>query len=219
MLPTIILHNSISLDGSLTDFSVNMELHYQIAGIYKPDAHLIGSNTIKAGIELYGNAPPEDENDFIKPDRDKNLPYWIIIDSKGSLKYLLHEIRRFDFCKDVIVLISKDTPKEYMYYLRERAYDFYIVGNEHIIMCKSLKLLLEKYNIKTILTDCGSILGNLLLTQRLVDEISLLIHPVIVGDKSYNIFNYIKRMIPLKMIKNEILGEDYCWLVYRVIRD
>ena len=219
MLPTIILHNSISLDGSLTDFSVNMELHYQIAGKYKPDAHLIGSNTIKTGIELYGNAPPEDENDFIKPDRDKNLPYWIIIDTKGSLQYLLHEIRRFDFCKDVIVLISKDTPKDYIHYLRERDYDFYIVGNEHINMHKSLELLLEKYNIKTILTDCGSILSNLLLTQHLVDEISLLIHPVIVGDKSYNIFNYIKRMIPLKMIKNEILGEGYCWLVYRVIRD
>lgn len=219
MLPTIILHNSISLDGSLTDFIVNMELHYKIAGKYKPDAHLIGSNTIKVGIELYGNVPPEDENDFIKPDRDKNLPYWIIIDTKGSLQYLLHEIRRFDFCKDVIVLISKDTPKDYIHYLRERDYDFYIVGNEHINMHKSLELLLEKYNIKTILTDCGSILSNLLLTQHLVDEISLLIHPVIVGDKSYNIFNYIKRMIPLKMIKNEILGEDYCWLVYRVIRD
>jgi hypothetical protein len=31
MLPTIILHNSISLDDSLTEFNVNMELHYQIA--------------------------------------------------------------------------------------------------------------------------------------------------------------------------------------------
>ena len=76
MLPNIILHNSISLDGSLTNFNVNMEIHYQISGQYNPDAHLIGSNTIKTGIELYGNAPPEDKNDFKKPERDNKLPYW-----------------------------------------------------------------------------------------------------------------------------------------------
>jgi len=217
MLPRIILHNSISLDGSLTDFKVNMELHYQIAGKYKPDARLIGSNTIKTGIESYGDTPLEDKNDFIKPDRDKNLPYWIIIDSKGSLKNLLHEVRRFDFCKDVIVLISKETPKNYIDYLKERDYDFHIVGKDHVNLKKSLELMYKKYNIKTILTDCGRILSNLLLNKHLVDEISLLIHPEIVGDKSYNIFDNVKKEIMLKLLKNEILNESYIWLVYRVI--
>jgi 2,5-diamino-6-(ribosylamino)-4(3H)-pyrimidinone 5'-phosphate reductase len=61
MLPKIIIHNSISIDGSLTNFKPNMNLHYQIAGKYKPDAHLIGSNTIKKGIELYGEDIPQEE--------------------------------------------------------------------------------------------------------------------------------------------------------------
>ena len=39
----LIMHNSISLDGSFTDFEVNMGLHYQIASTYKADASLIGS--------------------------------------------------------------------------------------------------------------------------------------------------------------------------------
>ena len=85
MIPKIILHNSISLDGSLINFDVNMELHYQIASKYNPDAHLIGSNTIKTGIEMYGSTPPEEKKDYNKPDRDDNLPYWIIIDTKGML--------------------------------------------------------------------------------------------------------------------------------------
>jgi len=76
-----------------------MELYFQIVGKYKPDAHLIGSNTIKKGIELYGSSPEEEEDDFVKPERDKKLSYWIIINSKGSLKDLLHEVRRFEFCK------------------------------------------------------------------------------------------------------------------------
>ena len=217
MEPNIIIHNSISLDGSLINFDVNMELHYQIAGNYKPDAHLIGSNTIKSGIELYGSSPPEEKIDFNKPERDEKLPYWIIIDTKGILQGQLHEVRRFELCKDVVLLLSEETPEIYINYLKERDYDFHIVGKEYINLKKSLKLLVKNYNIKNLLTDCGRILGNLLLNQGFVDEISLLIHPVIVGDKSYNIFNNIDKKIKLKLLKNEILGEGYIWLTFKLI--
>ncbi len=67
MLPKIVIHNSIGIDCSLTNFEPNIDLHHQIAGNYKPDIHLIGSNTIKTGIEIYGNGvPPEEKNDFEK---------------------------------------------------------------------------------------------------------------------------------------------------------
>jgi 2,5-diamino-6-(ribosylamino)-4(3H)-pyrimidinone 5'-phosphate reductase len=215
MKPYIILHNSISLDGSLTNFEVNMEIHYQIAGKYKPDAHLIGSNTIKTGIEIFGSSPPEEKIDFDKPDRSNTLPYWVIIDTKGILKDLLHEVRRFEFCKDVIILISNETPKEYINYLKERNYDFHVVGSKHIDLKKSLELLNKKYYVKTILTDTGKVLGNLLINQGFIDEISLIIHPVIVGNNSYSIFSSIYRITNLKLIKYEILDEDYIWLNYK----
>jgi 2,5-diamino-6-(ribosylamino)-4(3H)-pyrimidinone 5'-phosphate reductase len=216
MLPRVIIHNSISLDGSLTNFDVYMDLHYQIAGKYKPNAHLIGSNTIKTGIELYGNISQEEENDFKKPSRDENLPYWVIIDTKGSLQGILHMVRRFEFCKDVVVLISEKTSKDYINYLKERDYDFCIVGNEHINLKKSLEYLFKKYKVKNLLTDCGRILSNLLLNQGFVNEISLLIHPVFVGDKSYYIFDNVNKKIFLKQLKNVILGQGHIWLVYKV---
>ena len=195
-----------------------MELHYHLASSYKSDAHLIGSNTIKTGIDLYGSSPPEEKKDFRKPDRDKNLPYWIIIDTKGTLQNKLHEVRRFELCKDIVVLISNKTPDSFINYLKLRKYFFHKVGNEHVDLQKSCQLLYKKYNVKTILTDCGRILSNLLLNHDIVDEISLLFHPVIVGDKSYNIFNNINKKIELKQLKNEILNEKYIWLVYKVIR-
>ena len=75
MLPEVIIHNSVSLDGSLTNFEPNMGLHYQIAGNYKPDAHLIGSNTVKASLELYEEGvPQEEEKDFKKPKRNRDFP-------------------------------------------------------------------------------------------------------------------------------------------------
>jgi len=215
MLPYIILHNSISLDGSLTNFEVNMEIHYQIAGKFKPDAHLIGSNTIKTGIEIFGNAPSEEEIDFDKPDRSNTLPYWVIIDTKGILKGSLHEVRRFEYCKDVIILLSNETPKVYINYLKKRNYDFHIVGNKHIDLKKSLELLYNKYNVKIILTDTGKVLGNLLLNRGFINEISLLIHPVIVGNNSYSIFSSIYKITNLKLFRYEILNEDYIWINYK----
>jgi 2,5-diamino-6-(ribosylamino)-4(3H)-pyrimidinone 5'-phosphate reductase len=123
MLPKIIVHNSVSLDGSLTGFDVNMALHYRIAARYKPDAHLIGSNTMKKGLELYGrDVPSEKSSDFTKPKRRSTLPYWVIPDTRGTLIGLLHTFRRFEYCRDIIILISKRTTERYIEYLRERNY-------------------------------------------------------------------------------------------------
>jgi 2,5-diamino-6-(ribosylamino)-4(3H)-pyrimidinone 5'-phosphate reductase len=215
MLPTVVLHNSISLDGSLTDFEVNMELHYQIAGKYNSDARLIGSNTIKTGIALYGESPVENNDDFIKPKRDQNLPYWVIIDTKGSLKDKLHEVRRFEFCKDVIILISEQTKDDYIEYLQKRDYDYHIIGKEKVDLRKALEFIYNNYRVKSILTDTGRILGNLLINKRLVNEISLLVHPVIVGKKSYGIFNDIDKNINLKLVKSQEFDGGYLWLVYQ----
>lgn len=217
MLPRVIIHNSVSLDSSFLNFEVNMGLHYQIAANYKSDAHLVGSNTAKKGIEMYGGKiPPEENNDFEKPIKDEALPYWIIPDTKGILKDLLHVFRRFESCKDVIVLISKTTPEDYIQYLRDRKYDHYIVGDEHVDLKKALQLLSKKYDAKTVLTDTGRKLGNLLLNQRLVNEISLLTHPCIVGDQSENLFKNITSSIKLNKIKFEVLDENYIWQVYQV---
>jgi len=217
MLPKVIVHNSISLDGSLVNFDVNMGLHYQIAGNYKPDAHLIGSNTIKVGIELYGGeVPTEEDKDFVKPKRDKALPYWVILDTRGILKGILHTCRSFEFCKDIVVLVSKTTPDDYLKHLQERNYYYHIVGDDHINLGKALQLLADKYNVKTVLTDAGSTLTNILLNQNLVHEISLLLTPVIVGEGSENMFKNVKNNIKFKDVKCETLDGNHIWLVYKI---
>jgi 2,5-diamino-6-(ribosylamino)-4(3H)-pyrimidinone 5'-phosphate reductase len=215
--PCQLQSRSTSLDGSLTDFEVDMGQHYQIAGEYKADANLIGSNTIKKGVELYGEAQPEKRTDFSKPERDKNLPNWVIIDSKGILQGLLHEVRRFEFCKDVIVLISRATPKEYIEYLKDRKYDHHVVGDKQVDIGKALDILSEEYGVSRILVDAGSTLGNILLKMRLVTKISILVHPIIVGGRSHNMFRNIEENIELKLMKNKTLDNDNILLEYEPI--
>lgn len=217
MHPKIILHNSLSLDGSLTGFEPNMELHYRIAGMFKPEVHLIGSNTITAGIELYGTGvPPENPSDFQKPKRNKKLPSWVIIDSKGKLQGLLHTCRQFEQVREVILLVSQTTPKRYLRYLDERQYEYHIVGKNSVDLPEALALLAKTYQVKTIVTDTGRILGNLLLNQGLVDEISLLVHPVIVGKTAYPMFSDISKNLDGTLMKCEQLEKQYIWLLYKI---
>ena len=148
----------------------------------------------------------------------KDTGFWFIIDTKGALKGKLHSCRRFEMCRDVVVLVSKSTPKAYLDHLKERNYGFHVVGNDKADLRKSLMLIMEEYGVRTVLTDTGRILSNLLLEQGLADEISLLVHPVIVGRKSYRIFDGLRKGIRLEMLEEKRMGKGYVWLNYGVSR-
>jgi len=132
------------------------------------------------------------------------LPYWVIPDTSAKLRGLLHTCRRFEFCRDVILLLSETTPKDYIEHLKERNYDYHVVGKKHVDLEKSLDLLSSKYKVKRVLTDTGRILGNLLIEQGLVSKLSLLIHPVVVGRDPYHMFGNISGKTILKLSKREL---------------
>ena len=216
----MIMHNSISLDGSFINFDVDMGLHYQLASRFKADAHLIGSETVRAGGELYG-IPPEKETDFIKPERDSGLPYWIIVDSKGKTKGLLHTCRSFEFCKDVIILISRKTSGDFIHYLTERNYDYLICGDIRVNLKKAYDALTEKYKISIIMVDSGPTLNGVLLDTGLIDEISLLVFPVLVGKRSDKLLaqlNFGNHNVSLRLLEHEYLDKGLVLLRYQVLR-
>ena len=219
MLPKVILHNTVSLDGSIKDFEVHLGIHYQVARKFKAEAHLIGSITAKTGIHTFNDrVPREKKSDRVKlcTTSGDERPLWVIPDSRGILKNLLHVFRRSGYCKDVIVFTSMKTPKNYLEYLREREYDFFIVGNDHVDYHQALGLLYTRYDVRTVLTDTGGILGSILLERGLVDEISLLITPVLVGKNATYLFRILHHNVTLELIKSEIYDENYMHLLYKI---
>ncbi len=215
MNPEIIIHNSVSLDGSLTGFMPDMDLHYKIAGDFKPDAHLIGADTIIKGNEMFGEGIPDEiPSDFDQPQRSTTLPWWIITDSRARLKGMLHTSRRFEYCRDVILLVSESTPPDYLSHLRERNYRFILTGKDKVDLKVAIGKLAEIYSISKILTDTGRVLGNLLINAGLVNEISLLIHPLIVGEKCYPMFSDVNKDMNLKLKKSQSYDNGCVWNIY-----
>jgi 2,5-diamino-6-(ribosylamino)-4(3H)-pyrimidinone 5'-phosphate reductase len=223
MFPKIITHNAVSLDGSISGFTIDLEKYYAIVSSLKPDAMLVGSSTAKSGIEMYSDGIPDESNaDFVKPritPEDKR-PYWVIPDHNGLLQGRLHIFRRFEYCKDVIILLTEKSPESYVKYLMERNYDVIISGHEDVDLNHSLGILARKYDCKTVVTDSGGNLNKALLEAGLVDEISLIISPVLVDQKHLKLFrglNLTKKPIQMELIAVESLG-DHVKLHYRIIK-
>jgi len=186
MKSKIIVHNQVSLNGAFLGFEVNMEKYYSILNGFHPKYILIGSNTAKAGIDTYyEEIPVESPDDFRSPAIEKSdkRPYWVVPDSTGKLMGLLHIYRNAGYCKDIIVLISRNTPKEFKQYLHERHYNFFSEGYNKVDLETCLGILEQKYGAGTIVTDGGRGLVKKLFDLHLICEISLIVSPLLTRRK------------------------------------
>jgi 2,5-diamino-6-(ribosylamino)-4(3H)-pyrimidinone 5'-phosphate reductase len=205
MLPKIVIYNTVSLDGAIKDFNVDIALHYEVAGRIGSQVMLVGSDTAKTGIELFGQKTQEQPSDWIKPKfkDDDDRGYWALADSRGKLVGLLHIYRQSGYGKDVIVLVSNTTPKEYIDYLRSRNYDYIVAGADHVDYRAALEELNRRYGFDTVATDTGGVLAAELLKQGLVDEIMLMVAPEIVGKKAVALFRSIEQPVKLEFVNCE----------------
>ncbi len=218
-MPKVIMFNTISVDGSVKDFELDIGLHYEVADRIRADAHLIGSDTAKTGVELFTEQiPPEEPSDFAKPPvrADEVRPFWVLPDRNGKLKGLLHVYRRSCYCKDIIIIVTNRTPTDYLTYLKERNYNIIVAGEEQIDYRTALDRLTMYYNVKTVLTDSGGGLTSMLMSAGLVDELVLLISPVVVGKGATNLFRSLDSKVNLELIRSERI-RHHLLAVYRVL--
>ena len=228
MLPRVVLHNAVSLDGRIEGFPLDLEQYYELAATWKEDATLAGSQTfLKAADE----AMPEDESAFLMPEADGNdrRPLLVIPDSRGRIR-TWHYLRSLPYWRGFVALCSRSTPREYLQYLEERHIDCIIAGDEHVDLQASLEQLESRYGIKVVRVDAGGTLNGLLLRQGLVDEVSLLIYPSLVGgEKQNSIFRApdlaaasapawqgSDGVISLRLKDAQKLKGDVMWLRYKV---
>jgi 2,5-diamino-6-(ribosylamino)-4(3H)-pyrimidinone 5'-phosphate reductase len=224
MLPEVIIHNSVTLDNAFTaeafsKKSVDIGLHYEVLLSFHPDALLTGSGSALLGTEMCGdNFPPEDESDFKKPviSPEDKRPYDILVDSRGVLKGKLHFYRRLLHIKDVIVLVSKKTPKDYIDYLSERDYDYIISGDENVDLNTALFELKSKYGFLVIVSDSGSLLNGVIMNEKIAKKLSLLVYPEIAGKNFRKLFENVTIPVNADLLTSGTLKDGIVHLLYHL---
>ncbi|BBL67393.1 dihydrofolate reductase family protein [Methanoculleus chikugoensis] len=219
MYPEIIIHNSVSLDHAVRGFEVDLGLHYGALLAFEPGAVLAGSATAKTGIELFMDInETETETDRHRPAvlPDDPRPISVIVDSRGILKDLLHFYRNMEHTKDVVVLVSEATPEDYLDYLREREYPFIRCGKDRVDLKGALRELGERFGITRVVSDTGPDLNDVLIREGIADTISLIVHPVIVGEGEKKLFGRAGGRTALELRKAVPMEQGTIHLVYAV---
>jgi 2,5-diamino-6-(ribosylamino)-4(3H)-pyrimidinone 5'-phosphate reductase len=224
MLPHVIMHNGTSLDGRMDWYTGDVGLYYELAARWPVDAILTSSNTALAGYAAQ-DVPEEDAEGYEPPQRrpDDLRPLLVIVDSRGQVRYW-QRIRQEPYWRDAIALCSYATPKTYLSYLQDRQVAYILAGDDHVDLRLALQELNASYQVNVVRVDSGGILNGALLRAGLVDEVSVLVNPCLVGGTTpRSIFTApdltsSEGVIPLKLIHVENMRGDSVWLRYEVVK-
>lgn len=197
----VVTHNAASVDGRIDGVDVDVGTYYELAGRFDPDAHLVGSDTLIEGLAgAAGDAPdveppPADAGgsagagvgsavgEATDAGAEGFAPVLVVPDSRGRIDDW-EAVRAQPYWRAPIVLCSGSTPDAYLATLDEQGVQYRVAGDDHVDYEQALAELEERDGIETVLVDSGGTLSGHLFRSGLVDEVSVLVHPQVVGGTS-----------------------------------
>lgn len=219
--PRVILHTAVSVDGRTDWAGFDVALFYELVGRWSEGATLVGADTLLAAA-LTEEIPAETEVERApEPAPGDNRPLLVVVDSKGRIR-AWHHWTRVGIWRKGISLCSASTPAEHLAYLSERGVEAFVAGSDLVDLDSALTWLAGEHGVRTVRVDSGGRLNGALLRAGLVDEVSVLIHPSLVGGSSpRSLFRApdlesSDEVIDLSLEAVERLRGDVVWLRYAV---
>jgi 2,5-diamino-6-(ribosylamino)-4(3H)-pyrimidinone 5'-phosphate reductase len=217
--PRVTMHNTVSVDGRLTGFPVDLGLHYEVLGGLPHDAVLAGSGTLLAAartqgvdVSVEGPAAPPGPAHAVGP-------WLVIVDSRARLVGLSW-LRDQPYWRDVLILCSQATPAEHRDRLHRQRVEHVVAGADHVDLAAALRVLADRYGVGAVCTDAGGTLNGHLLLAGLVDEISLVVAPYLAGAGGTPLVHPGGgapggRLPRLELVASQPLRDHHLWLRYR----
>ena len=227
-LPRVILHTAVSADGRIDGHVPDIGLYYGLAAKFEEDATLSGSETLLRApgqgtdADIAAAAPGSDAAPVAGSELDER-PLLVLVDSRGRVRNLAWW-RRQPYWRDIVILASRATPREYLEYLKSLKIEALIHGEDKTDLRAGLEALAFRYGVRTVRVDSGGTLNGILLRQGLVDEFSLVVSPALVGGTSPRSSFRAPDLetpdgaIPLRLIHMEKFDGGAVWLRYEVVK-
>ena len=122
----------------------------------------------------------------------------------------------------VIEVLSEETDQEYVDNLKKLNIAYIFAGEKEIDLKLLMKKLKDVFTIKNVLITGGGAMNYSLLADSLLDEMNIIVAPVISGEKGVatvfdrTVFNDISQSIEMKLSEIKKLDENTILLVYQL---
>lgn len=216
--------NAVAGEGS--------ELWSRLKAQLEPGAILEGSGSLVLDGTTPDPLPPVTEDtaglweDFL-PDEIVNRPghrgWFTVVDSRGRVRWLYKEFPGEEWAGwYLMVLVARQTPAEYLAYLRREKIPYLVAGDARVDLRAALGKLADRLGITCVLSEAGGRLNGALLRAGLIDEVNLDIFPALIGGTATPSLFDSPELLPgelptrLSLISAEARDDGHVWLRYAI---
>jgi len=226
--PRVICHMMTSIDGRIvTDgwpMSPEGRKQYELLhATYEPDGWLCGRVTMElhfasgvrpdADVVREYHGPPRE--DFVAPGEHDS--YAFALDSHGRLVWESGEIEG----DHVVAILTTRVSDEYLATLRARGVSYLLAGSPDLDLPLALDKIGERFGVRTLMLEGGGGINGSMLRAGLVDEVSVLVAPVVDGRVGTAALfdvegaNVAPRRLKLQSVEQR--ADDVLWMRYKVL--
>ncbi len=227
--PRVICHMMSSLDGRIvTDGwpqSPEGRRQYEMVHTgYSPDGWLCGRVTMEQHFAQRARSDAEvapeyrgaSRDDFVAPGEHDSFAF--AVDTRGHLVWDASDIDG----DHVVAVLSERVSDEYLGFLRERGVSYLLAGAREVDLALALEKIGERFPVRTLMLEGGGRINGSMLRAGLVDEVSVLIAPVVDGrigtPALFDVDGEGFAPYRLALESVERRADDVLWLRYRVER-
>lgn len=214
--PHVVTHALVSADGKLDGFPQDVARYYEVAARLPHDAVLTGSGTMVAAAASAGVDLTQDDDGAASAEAaHAGAPLLVVIDSGGRVTRFdwLHAARLWS---ELLVVGSAATPGGHRDRLRSAGVGYLAAGDDRVDLARALEQLHADRGIDAVRVDAGPGLNTALLSAGLLDEISVVLAPYLVGRGRGAFDGFPGTAAALELAAVESLPDGYVWLRYTV---
>ncbi|QYN34374.1 dihydrofolate reductase family protein [Pseudonocardia sp. DSM 110487] len=201
--PHVVAHVAIALDGATTGFAPAVGRFYELAATWAEDVTLAGADTILAQEPALRAAP--------RRQAPVGAPLLAVVDSRARVREW-EALGSVGHWSGVLALRAAATPPRPHHAVPEL-----VAGAECVDLAEALTALGEHHGARVVRVDSGGGLIGALVRRGLLDELSLLVHPLLAGPGQQSWHGGAQASAAaFELIAAEALERDLVWLRYRV---
>lgn len=182
--PHIICHMMSTIDGKITSGD-GVDILDNYFDIYTKTEDMLEPHSAwmcgRVTMQMFSA-----KNDEFIQSQSTSSQYLFGVDTKGVLRWGSNTIKlsNIESPLHLVIVVTESTPKEYIQYLNDKNILSVLAGEDEIDFKKLFEIMSDKFGVKTLLLEGGGILNGSIMAADLVDEISLLVTPIVLNNNS-----------------------------------